>query len=324
MLSNTLTHKRSYRDDVSRTKRLLSWFGERPAASVTAQDIERCLADVAENEGLAAATLNRYRAVLSLVFRLAIRNGKVTSNPARLVRPHRENNARVRYLSADEEQRIRKVIEAKCPDHMPEFDLALHTGLRRGEMYGLTWGNVNFAARILTVPLSKNGERRHVRLNRVALEALLALNRRTRGEGLVFDAKSPRHWFEPVIADAKVADFHWHDLRHTFASRAVMAGVDLRSVQDLLGHKSILVTCRYSHLAPTHQLAAVERVAEFTENQRARLAETDRTNAQTDTRTSTSANPDSDSKRGQSDNSLCGSSLAASGRVAQQDRASDF
>ena len=69
-----------------------------------------------------------------------------------------------------------------------------------------------------------------------------------------------RHWFEKAVTDAGITDFTWHCLRHTFASRLVMAGVDLRIVQELMGHKTIQMTCRYAHLAPQHQLAAVERL----------------------------------------------------------------
>lgn len=71
----------------------------------------------------------------------------------------------------------------------------------------------------------------------------------------------PRHWFEPAVRKAKIRSFSWHCLRHTFASRLVMAKVDIRTVQGLLGHKSIAMTVRYSHLTPSHTLAAVERLA---------------------------------------------------------------
>jgi integrase len=71
---------------------------------------------------------------------------------------------------------------------------------------------------------------------------------------------SPRYWFEPAVKKAKILTFSWHCLRHTFASRLVMAGVDLRTVQELMGHKSIQMTVRYSHLTPKHTLAAVERL----------------------------------------------------------------
>ncbi len=101
---------------------------------------------------------NRYRALLSLTYRLAIRNGKVITNPARLVRHRQENNARVRWLFDEEEIKLRKILEEKNVEHLPEFDLALNTGLRLSEMYWLTWKAVNLERRVLTVPRSKHGE----------------------------------------------------------------------------------------------------------------------------------------------------------------------
>jgi site-specific recombinase XerD len=78
------------------------------------------------------------------------------------------------------------------------------------------------------------------------------------------DGKGPlrgnRHWFEDAVHQAGIRDFTWHDLRHTFASRLIMSGVDLRTVKELMGHKSIDMTCRYAHLAPAHEQAAVERL----------------------------------------------------------------
>jgi len=71
-----------------------------------------------------------------------------------------------------------------------------------------------------------------------------------------------RKWFEKALSEAGIVNFHWHDLRHTFASRLVMAGVDIRTVQELMGHKTIQVTLRYSHLAPKHQLEAVQRLCD--------------------------------------------------------------
>jgi len=288
-LAYSKAHKRSYQDDVCRMKRLQGWFGDREAESVTAQDIERHLAVAAEDEGLAPATLNRYRAILSLIYRLGTQNGKVSTNPARLVKYRRENNARIRWLTVDEEKRLRQVIQADYPEHLPEFDLALNTGLRRSEMYGLTWEDVNLDRRTLRVRLSKNGETRHIPLNRAAVDALLTLSRRGNGTGPVFGIQKPRHWFEPAVRDAGIEDFTWHCLRHTFASRLVMAGVDIRTAQELMGHKAIQMTCRYAHLAQTHQLAAVERLAEFGKRQaQAESPELAKTVEPTDTKTSTS------------------------------------
>jgi integrase len=130
----------------------------------------------------------------------------------------------------------------------------------------LLWENVSIPLRTLTIPRSKNGSRRYVPLNQGAVRALETLRKQHPGSELVLGGtKEPRRWFELVLKDAKVADFSWHCLRHTFASRLVMAGVDIRTVQELLGHKTIGMTVRYSHLAPKHTLAAVERLDALTE-----------------------------------------------------------
>ncbi len=73
--------------------------------------------------------------------------------------------------------------------------------------------------------------------------------------------KGYKHWFDPAVREAGISFFTWYCLRHTFASRLVMAGVDLRTVAELMGHKTIQMTMRYAHLAPAHKLAAVEKLA---------------------------------------------------------------
>lgn len=265
-LAYSKAHKRSYGDDVIRMEKLLSSFRGRSAESITPRELERFLAQNGEENDWAPATINRYRALLSLVYRLGIESGKVKENPARLVKHRQENNARVRWLSNEEEVRLRTYIQNTCPEHIPELDLALHTGMRLGEMYSLTWENVNTSRKVLTIPRSKNGQTRHVPLNATAVSALTELRKRGDGTGSVVrnldgdPLAGPRYWFEPALPKAKVRRFSWHCLRHTFASRLVMAGVDLRTVQELMGHKSIEMTVRYSHLAPKHTLAAVERL----------------------------------------------------------------
>jgi integrase len=111
---------------------------------------------------------------------------------------------------------------------MPELDLALNTGLRLGELFGLVWENVNLARRVLTVPRTKNGETRHVPLNGPALAALAELRKRDEETGPVIrnadGGTGPRYWFEPTIRDAKIRKFSWHCLRNAFASHLVMAG----------------------------------------------------------------------------------------------------
>ena len=112
----------------------------------------------------------------------------------------------------------------------------------QGEQDSLIWDNVDFELRILTVPRSKHGEKRHIPLNDTALPAFLTAQQNSKPGRAVFSnrygerLRTPRQWFEESVKAAKITNFRWHDLRQTFASRLVMAGVDLRTVQQLMGH----------------------------------------------------------------------------------------
>jgi integrase len=287
-------HKLSWEDDEIRLKPLRDAFGTRAAESITPQDFERWLASEGKcrnkdqkrnSRKWKPATYNRYKALISMVYRQGVKNRKVGVNPAREIERRKENNLRDRYLIAGEEAALRKAISENCPERLPELDIALHTGMRRGEQYSCDWGWVDLDRGVLTVPRSKHGEKRRVYLNDMAVAAFRLLWTFSQGKGKVFahlynsqKTTGAREWFEQALSDAGIVNFHWHDLRHTFASRLVMKGVDIRTVQELMGHKTIQVTVRYSHLAPQHQLEAVQRLCDTEAAQ----------NGATDTRTSTS------------------------------------
>src|ERR1700687_2706244 len=167
-LAYSFEHKRSYRSDNSMMARLVEWFGAREADSLRVPEIESILNGQGEAEGWAASTYNHYPSLLSITYREALRAGKVVTNPVRAVRHRKEDNSRVRELSHAEESRLRKVVAESWREHMPELDLALHTGLRLGNVYGLTWEMVDWSARMLHIPLTKNGKPLHVPLNTVA------------------------------------------------------------------------------------------------------------------------------------------------------------
>ncbi len=258
-------HKRSYRDDVSKVAKLKSWFGSREAESLTTPEIEKRLSDAAAAEKWAPSTYNHYRSVMMLIYREARRAGKLSTNPARDVRHKREDNSRVRFLSDAEEKKLRGVILANWPEHMPEFDLAVSTGLRKGSMYSLTWEMVDWAGRMLNLPTSKNGEPLHIPLNAAALAALRIVYQRG-ATGRVFQSsktgnplENGRHWFDAALEKAEIIDFHWHDLRHHFASKLRQAGAKLEDIAELLCHKSLTMTKRYAHLGPNqlHEVASL-------------------------------------------------------------------
>jgi len=239
-------------------------FPGRTLAQITPGDVERYIARRAQD--VAPATVNRELSFLRRVFNLALADDKVERNPLRKVRFFKENNQRVRFLTDEEEARLRAAIGET---DWPFVAVALHTGLRRAEQFHLRWAHVDFGTGILTVPRSKHGEARRVPMNDAVREVLRGLPSRMKGPWVFPSAtgETPidpknfvRRVFLPALESAGVGDFHWHDLRHTFASRLVMAGVDLRTVQELMGHKTIAMTLRYAHLSPAHQLEAVQRL----------------------------------------------------------------
>jgi integrase len=142
-------------------------------------------------------------------------------------------------VHTSEEARLRAVILRNYPAHMPEFEIALHTGMRPSEQYRLAWTQVDFNRKQVTIPRSKNGKRRHIPLNSIAFAAFKALQQRSlNGAGQVFvnihgePIHRYKHWFDPAVREADIQDFTWYCLRHTFASRLMMAGVGLREVAD--------------------------------------------------------------------------------------------
>jgi len=278
---------------------LVEQFGNRPAESILPENFENWLNEQMEEREWAVATRNRYIALLKLTYRLAEKNRKIKVNPARLLRMTKENNERIRFLNQynplptrinylqdchTEEDRLRAVIRTEYPEHLPEFEIALATGMRRSEMYSATWPNVDLDHHVLTVPLSKHGETRYVILNSTATAMLKFLQTKADAAEKKREAQDDskpsgdsefvflsmrsskpltgnRHWFEDAVEQAGVKDFTWHCLRHTFGSRLAACGVDLRKIQDLMGHKDIKMTVRYTHLSQPDLLAAAEQIA---------------------------------------------------------------
>jgi len=229
------------------------------AESITPAQIENFLSEHAQ----APATRNRWRSVFSLIFRLGVVNGKIPSNPVGSVQRKKENNMRERFLTAEEETRLRVAIREMFPEHEPEFDLALYTGMRASELYNLRWENVDLFRGQLTIPKSKHGEKRHVELNESAKRALARLQ--PKSEGPIFGWRWYQKWFSKVCRAANIAKLRWHDLRHTYGSGLTADGIPLRHIMELMGHRNLNTTLRYSHLAQSDLKAAVLRLDRFAE-----------------------------------------------------------
>lgn len=249
--------------DEVRLGQLLRIIGRMRYDHLSPERIDEVLATL-RRAGLSSSTCNRYRSFLSSVFTFAVNTNRIAANPVAKVKRFKENEPRVRWLTDDEEKQLRAALMDE-PEHELELDLALHTGMRRGEQWGLRWQDVDMERGILSVR-GKAGPRK-VRANskaKAALEKLRSISGEM--EYVIPDAnrrksqRDWRRWFEAALKRAGIRNFHWHDLRHTFASRLVMNGRDISAVRELMGHKSIVMTQRYAHLSAKH----LDRAAEGT------------------------------------------------------------
>lgn len=237
-------------------RHLRLFFGDSPLDQVTPKRIV-AYKNKRYGDGVKPATINRELATLKKAFNLARREWEWCSdNPVTRVSMEKEDNARDRWLTRHEEGRLLSTAGEWLRDIVI---FAVNTGLRMGEILALTWGPVDFSRRTLTVLRSKNGERRTIPLNRTVLELLgKRMKARPFSTELVFwsetgtqlDGPNLRRAFRLIVKKSGLDDFHFHDLRHTFATRMVQAGVDLYKVQRLLGHKSPQMTQRYAHHYP--------------------------------------------------------------------------
>jgi integrase len=269
---DALTHSRETNGERSTAELQLKLriIGERfnsvSADEITRSDIQKWLLEEGEERDWSPATRNRYHAAFSLVFRLAVENGKLTHNPAAQIKRKPEFNDRIRFLSADEENRLTAALRESWPQYLPAFLISIHTGMRAGEQFGLRWSDVSLERKSIALHKTKTGKTRHIPLNTIAHAAFRELQSRQKIHEEVFlntegnPMRRARDWFEPALLQARIRDYTWHCNRHTFASRLVMAGVDIRTVAQLLGHSTIQMTMRYAHLAPEHSQAAVERL----------------------------------------------------------------
>lgn len=218
------------------------------------------------------ATVNRYLATLSHLFTVAQREWRlVDRNPVREVSRKKESKGRIRYLVDEERESLFLACDrSDWPPLKALVQLAISTGARRGELLGLTWDRVDLKKGRATVIETKNGDPRVLPLVGKALEALRELKLQNSAKSpFVFTHPNGRpepyywfdtHWFE-ALKGASISDFRFHDLRHTSASYLAQRGASTLEIADVLGHKSLAMVRRYSHLAVDHKATLMEKMA---------------------------------------------------------------
>jgi len=244
---------------------LAASFAGKRLSTISAFDVERH--KQARLKAGARVVVNREREVLRALYNRCREWGKYEGdNPAVKVKGVRESEGRLRFLDPDEEARL--LAAATAPGLRAIILVGIHAGLRiESEALTLSPTDVDFRTGLLTVTsaYAKSGKTRRVPMNRVLRAALAPLKERAAGSTLFVSRdgmpyRSIRTAFETACRRAGLRGVSPHVLRHTFASRLVMAGVDLRTVQELGGWSSLDLVQRYAHLNPGHKAEAVERL----------------------------------------------------------------
>ena len=257
------TNKRSWLRDEQMLEHLEEFFGtERQLAEITAADIEGY--KLRRKAKVSGSTVNRELALLKRMFNLAISwDLFLDLNPFRKVKFLREVNLGFRVVSPEEEE---KLLRNASPYIQEIVRFALNTGLRIGEIFSLQWANVDLEKNILNVFAPKTQKSRTVPINGEARKVLeyWALGRRNESVFYNPETGTPfvdlKAGFGLACRKSGIEGVTWHTLRHTFASRLVGRGVDIVTVQQLLGHSTITVTMRYTHTNLDSKRAAVARL----------------------------------------------------------------
>jgi integrase len=256
--------KRSYRDDKCRIGPVVGFFGNKDMRDIEPSHIE-AFRQSRLVEGNSKSTANRYLSLVKRIFNLAIQDGYVEKSPARYIKKFSEKESlKERILTRAEDE---KLMDA-CPQYLRDMVfLALHTGMREGEIMGLRWDCVDLKAREIRVEYAKSGKYRHVPMDSQVAVLLKSLLKK--GERYVFANNRTQKAYKNIHKAynlARVAaglqDVRFHDLRHTFATRLVESGADIGLVQLILGHGDLKITQRYVHPSKVSALQAVENLSD--------------------------------------------------------------
>jgi integrase len=254
--------QRCFSSKIFLIRQLADKFGKQPLRRFTTMQIEQYQTERLQRNK--PATVNRVLATLSHMFTKAVDWNMVeeeVQKQIRKVKMLQENNRRLRFLSKEECQTLINY----CDPHLkPIVITALNTGMRKGNILNLRWEQVDLKHGFILLDITKNGERHEIPINNTLRATLLSQQRRLDIPYCFHDKatgkpyKEVKKSFATACRKAGIKDFRFHDLRHCFASSLVMAGVDLTTIKELLNHKSLTMTLRYAHLAPSHKVKAVE------------------------------------------------------------------
>lgn len=269
------TNKRSHYDDKRIATVLCDFFSEKMLDEITPAMVEQFkqhrLSGVTQyKQQRKPATVNRELMVLSRIFTLAIDEGHLSLNPCSRVKRMKVSNARTRYLTFDEEIKLLSSL-ADQPLTRNIVVMALHTGMRRGEIFDIKWKDVDFAREVINIPHTKTYKARVVMMNAIVLELLRKLREAdplATDSAYVFASEKTggrlnniKRSFKTALRKNEIEDFRFHDLRHSAGTRLADAGVHITMIAEILGHSKLEMTKRYVHAADQAKREAMAKLA---------------------------------------------------------------
>jgi integrase len=271
-------NKRHPINDELHCKTIVDFFGKKTFAEIVPILIEKFKKERSESvtrykRQRSPASVNRELEVLSKILSMAMDNGIIDSNPARKVKKLRQDNIRKRYLAVDEEQRLLDALTERRAHLKPVVILAIHTGMRRGELLSLRWNDIDFARSLIYVTNTKTGHDREIPMNAKVREALSDLQLVNGEYDFVFTNPKTgvnlvelKTGFRNACKEAGIHDFRFHDLRHTTGTRLADAGTDAFAIAEVLGHRNLQTTKRYTHATELRKRRAIEALANYSED----------------------------------------------------------
>ena len=273
------SRKKSFNTDESRLKVLMNEFGDKKLADLSPQVIEKFLVKLKEREGRTSATCNRYRALLSRIFNLAIDWEMFEErNPISKVSKLPESSGRERVLMGDEKERL---LEAAEEPLKSLIIAALYTGCRQGELLQLQWAQVDLDSNIIKIvgDNTKTGKGRTIPIHPSLRGVLLGLSSRFQ-RGSVFinpttlkPLRQPkggsiylRRAWRQAVERAGIEDLRFHDLRHDFCTNAMRNGIHPKIVQEWMGHSSSIMTDRYTNFSFDETQVAIAKLPSSTDD----------------------------------------------------------
>lgn len=269
-----IANRKAGRQTADMLRRSFKFLWDTKISEINRLTLEQWMTDrLATNK---SASINRLAMTIKTALNWGVERELLPSNPLLKLKMLKETDSpgRVRYLEDDERERFNDAIEEhdkRHSDHLkPMIITAMNTGIRRGSLFGLVWSDVDFERRTIRLrgEEAKSGKQNYIPMNDAVFDVLSDWRKRHSRVGandLVFASPKTGKRFdncnsswESLMRSAQIENFRWHDMRHDFASRLVMSGVDLNTVRELLGHADLKMTLCYAHLAPAAKKKAVD------------------------------------------------------------------